>query len=359
MKRYFHGFLLSGLIACLAACAGAAPPASSNGGAAGSKPAAVSVLPRGASGSAPAALFPFKIAYASISGTALPLWIAADAGLFRDSGLDASLVAMTVNSSALMAALSSGEVNLVLTDGGTAADGRAAGADVRVVAQLQPVSPYGLAGAPEIKSTDDLKGRKIGVQSLSGSDAVATKLLLSKLGLDWKTDVSLISVGSGGSSTRVAALLNGTVQATVVDPRADLPAIQPKGFHLVADLAALGVPALSASLAINGAYATAHPEAIQKFTDAIVRAIAREKTDKPYGLKLLERNLKNDDDAVMGPAYDFFQQAVPSLPYPQRPGFEATLPLLSDDNPKLKEVDLSALLDPSFVRSAAERKVGQ
>src|SRR5262249_23236189 len=83
--------LLGGLLAaaCTPTASPAGPPPASPPGAPGA-PAAAS----GAAASAAGALAPEKlqIIYSSLAGNYMPLWIAADAGLFREQGLDVELV---------------------------------------------------------------------------------------------------------------------------------------------------------------------------------------------------------------------------------------------------------------------------
>ena len=68
---------------------------------------------------------------------------------------------------------------------------------------------------------------------------------------------------------------------------------------------------------------------------------------------------KSDDDPAMSAAFDFHAgEVLATLPYPRPEQFADAIDQLSQANPRILEVDLSKLLDPSFVQDAADRGVG-
>ncbi len=316
----------------------------------GTQPAA---LPD-ASSAAP--LVPVKTSNIGVSGGVLPLWISVEGGYFRKHGLDVSSDTLTTSSAATVAALVSGQIQVAWTDGTSAVNARAGGGDVTVVTTIHPAYSYLLMAAPEIKTPDDLKGKKLAVSSLTGTDAVATKLALSRLGLNWQKDVALVATGDNAS--RTAALIGGSVQGTLQEPPGSL-VLEDKGFHAVADLTPMKLPSVNASLIVQTAYLRQHREVIQGFIDGIVEGIARLKKDKPYSVSVLKKYFKNDDYKVMSIVYDYYLPNTPSLPYPNAELFSSAIDELAKENPKLKEVDLSKVVDRSLVQSAADRKLDQ
>ncbi len=345
MKRFLPVFLV-----LLASCGGAAAPAPSPAApkpsAAGAKPAA----------SATEQLIPMKFSNVGVSGGVQPLWIALDGGYFRKNGLDVAADSLTTSSSATVAALVSGQIQVAWTDGTSAVNANAGGADLKVVSTIHPGYSYLIMAAPEIKRPEDLKGQKIAVSSLTGTDAVATKLALTKLGIDWQKDVALVATGDNAS--RTAALLGGSVQATLQEPPGTL-VLEDKGFHPVADLTPMNLPSVNASLIVSGSYLAQNRPAVQKFVDSIVEANARLRKDKPYAVSLLKKYFKSDDDRVMGIVYDHYLPNTPVLPFPKAELFTAAVEELSRENPKLKQIDLKQVVDASFVQSAADRKLDQ
>ena len=86
---------------------------------------------------------------------------------------------------------------------------------------------------------------------------------------------------------------------------------------------------------------------------------ARNKQDRTFALGVLKKYLNSDDETAVGATYDYFTSKVtPILPFPKPEQFADSVNVLSAQNPKVKDVDLGKVLDPSFVQSAADRKVG-
>jgi hypothetical protein len=72
---------------------------------------------------------------------------------------------------------------------------------------------------------------------------------------------------------------------------------------------------------------------------------------------VLKQYLKSEDDTAMGATYDYFvTKAPPVAPKPEH--FTDSYGVLSESNPKVKEVDVARMLDASYFLNAAERKVG-
>jgi NitT/TauT family transport system substrate-binding protein len=294
-----------------------------------------------------------KLAYIGVNGAIVPVFVGQQAGLFAKNGVDLSPVLVS-NGSATVASLVSGDTQVAWTDATGAANAAAGGADLLVIGTMLPSYDYLLEATSEIKSVADLKGKKIGVGSLTGGDAVATKLALTKLGMDWHKDVSLVAVGS--ATTRQAAMIGGAVQAGLELPPESL-ILETHGFHPVLDMKTLNLPSVNASLVVTGSYARTHHDDVQKFIDGMVQSIAREKVDRATTIQVLKTMYKSTSDADLGKTYDFYAPEAPSLPFPKPELFSAEVQELAVDSPKLLKVDLNKLVDPSFVQSAADRKL--
>src|SRR4026209_2331758 len=111
------------------------------------------------------------------------LYVAQDQGYFRKYGLDVSLVQVR-NGPVGMAALSSGESLLHWGSASAANLGAIAeGADLMFVAGLINKLTGAFAASPKIKAPAELKGRSLGVNSLSGGTWIFTMLALDHWGL--------------------------------------------------------------------------------------------------------------------------------------------------------------------------------
>jgi hypothetical protein len=101
---------------------------------------------------------------------------------------------------------------------------------------------------------------------------------------------------------------------------------------------------------------------VQAYVDATVIARAKMKADKDGSVAVLKKYFKSDDTANMGRAYDFFiggaSPVTPAYPFPAVEQFKDAVAILGATNDKIKTVDITKLIDTSYVKSAQDRKLG-
>jgi NitT/TauT family transport system substrate-binding protein len=354
-----------------AAAAGSAAKApagsSANGAGAASAKAAASAKPAGAaSGPAGASAKPgaagtgagasgaagsgtkIAVAYSVGSPGFWPLYMAADTGIFQKNGLDASLQLIPGAPNAT-AAMISGQIQFAQFGGGAAMSAAANGSDLVILAIVVPVDQFVIYGNSSVKSQADLKGKKIGVVALGGSeDNIAVRSGLTHAGIDPDKDVQILPVGQD----RVSAMVNGAVQAASLTPPDTLKA-EANGFHSVLDLAALHVPHLGQSSVSTRAYVTAHRDVAQAYVNSMIEGIAKLKADRTLAISVLGKRIKSDDQQAMGVAYDFYTKEIfPTYPEPKPELFQDAIDGLSKEDPKIKSFDPNKIVEPSFVKNA-------
>jgi len=343
--------LLTAVALALTACGQAAAPAASSGGPSPAAKPSAGTAPASAVPSAP--LTKVTLSYSNLIIDDLPLWVTQEAGIFRSNGLDVDL--QLVESSSGVAALTSGDVQFGSMGGSEIMTAVAGGAKFTVLATLTPVYPYVFEATRDVKTVDDLKGKKVGVSKIGSSSDIATRIGLRGVGLS-ETDVTIVQVGS--AAARTAAMANGAIQGALVQPP-DNYALEKQGFHPLFDMAALKLPAVNTCLAATQTYLSAHRDVAQKLVDSIVQGIAREQSDKAFSVDVMKKYFKSDDTEAMSAAYDFHsKEIVPPLPYPQAANFTASKDALAAVDPKLASFDVTKMLDASFVDSAAQRGLG-
>jgi len=301
---------------------------------------------------ATAPLQKLSVAYSNVSADDLASWVAKEAGIYAQNGLDVDLQ-LVAGGSKTMAALLSGQEDLTLQGGGEVLSATASGADLVVLAALAPVYPYLLEVSADIKTVDDLRGKKVGVSSPGGSADIASRVALKKQGIDPDVDVNFVAVDS--HANRTAALISGAIQAGVDDPP-DSFEVERHGLHPLFDLAALKLPAAQTVLTGQRTWVNANRETTQKFVDSLVQGIARMRADKPFTIGVLKKYFESDDEEAMSGAYEFFVKEVTQpAPFVRPEHFADAVSILGEKNDKIKTVDLSRIIDPSFVQSAVDR----
>jgi ABC-type nitrate/sulfonate/bicarbonate transport system substrate-binding protein len=91
--------------------------------------------------------------------------------------------------------------------------GTANGTGITAIASHRAKMDYVMAGSEDITSVADLEGKTVGVSGPAGFDALLTRLLLDKYGVDADT-VKFVQIGNSGD--RAAALIGGRVDAVTI-----------------------------------------------------------------------------------------------------------------------------------------------
>jgi NitT/TauT family transport system substrate-binding protein len=220
---------------------------------------------------APAAAQSLKAGYISKDLNYLPFFIALKKGFYAKEGIPVDLVSIG-RSDIQLQALVAGELHFanINADNIIIWNERTNG-NLKVAAGSSNAAPYQLIGAKHIKRIEDLKGQRLGVNSLSGG---ATSILLSYLkskGLIHPRDFSM-SVIAGGTPARLSALESGAVAgAVLVMPFSDI-AID-KGFPKLGDTTEIISNYQFNNININPAWADKNRAAVVKFIRAHIQAL--------------------------------------------------------------------------------------
>lgn len=144
-----------------------------------------------------------------------PLYVAEQKKIFEKNGLQVEVIVVRGATNTTRAVLSEtipiGRINPDYVIG--AID---KGAKVKIVSGNMEKIPYDIYARPEIKSGADLKGKTIGVSTLTGGTTLMLQEVLDKAYKLKENDYKLLVVGT--SPDRYAALKGGSVQATFMGP---------------------------------------------------------------------------------------------------------------------------------------------
>jgi ABC-type nitrate/sulfonate/bicarbonate transport system substrate-binding protein len=164
----------------------------------------------------------------------LPLMIAVDAGYFERNGIEGETVLMT--SDRAMAAVASGEIHYVAGVGTASVAAAANGLPIKA-AWFSASSPaYTIYGRPEIKTIEQVRGKRAGVPGFGGTSAMALTLALRHFGIDSARDLTVLQIGT--DDLLIEALRGGSIDVTLFNAPQSLTARQ-EGFTPLADVAKL------------------------------------------------------------------------------------------------------------------------
>jgi NitT/TauT family transport system substrate-binding protein len=281
-----------------------------------------------------------KVSYSQVVADELPLWIGVDAGLFKKQGLNVELTSLSGSNG--FPALISGQTNMASIGASEMVSGSASGAKVKYLATLTPVFPYQLF--TKAHSGAELKGKRIGITTASGSLYVATLAALKQLGLTEK-DVKLVSLGSVTNVNN--ALVAGSIDAALSHPPASTQ-IQSAGYHSILDLAKQKIPTSNVGIAATSAYVSSHKSQVRKFMTALKQAIAREKSDEKYSVSELQKHLKVNDQKALQDTWKYYaQEVLPDQPTPTVAQLQTSKDALAK-SPGVSKLDLSQIVDDEY-----------
>lgn len=204
-----------------------------------------------------------RIAYSSRSNTITPLYIAASRNFFREEGLDVELIQVSPRLGAM--AVMNGDVSFTTSFVSTFR-GILQGLPLKVILIALKKGMYFLVVRPEIKDIQDLRGKKLGVATVRGTDQLVAEELLRSKGFN-PTLVQQLVIGE--TPLRAQALASGAVQAVSISPPYDLM-LQQMGYKVLAGPPEVGMPA--SGLFTSDRLLKENPQMVKRTLRALIKA---------------------------------------------------------------------------------------
>ncbi|HEX9263152.1 MAG TPA: ABC transporter substrate-binding protein [Candidatus Binatia bacterium] len=278
------------------------------------------------------------------------LYVAQDQGFFRRYGLDLTLV-QARNGPVGMAALSSGESFMHWGSvSGANLGAIAEGADLVFVAGFINRLTGVFAANPKIKSPTDLRGKSLGVNSLSGGTWIFTMLTLDYWGLSPERD-KIQMRGLGDSSIVSQALLAGNVDAAYLS-YSFAKVVENKGFRMLADLQKLPIAYQGTGIIMRRGTVASSAATIENVIKALLDGVAfiRNPENKSQVVRSLAKGLrlKRIEDAEEG--YQSMLGLYERKIFPSVDGVRNVIRLLGTNNEKVRRLRAEELVDDSVVK---------
>jgi NitT/TauT family transport system substrate-binding protein len=145
--------------------------------------------------------------------TAHHYWFSEEEGFFDDAGVEVEIIPVSDDQISLRG-LAAGEFDVSETGCTAAMQAIEVGAPLRFIGAVEDKLDYGMVAVRDITSPSETEGRALGVSAPGAISFQVPKLLVEADGGDFD-NVEVVSVG--GSSSRAEALINGTIDAGVVN----------------------------------------------------------------------------------------------------------------------------------------------
>jgi ABC-type nitrate/sulfonate/bicarbonate transport system substrate-binding protein len=288
------------------------------------------------------------IAHAAVNARVLPLWTAKEQGFFAKHGVPADMIFIR-QAPTLVAALTSGDIQIGYT-GGTAVLGAAAsGSDLKILAAFTNRVTYDVVARRGIKSPEDLRGKIFGVQSIGGTVWMGAILALEHFGLDPTRDkISLIAAGD--QSVLAQALVAGTIDVTVLDGVMSRT-LRENGFPILAELGKANIPISSVGIVAKGSFIEKNPQAVENLLKALLEseAFIFGPSNKGRAMAILKKYLRiNDQEAEEG--YRDVITGLDRKPHANVAGLKNVQRLMKLRNPGVEKLKAEELIDDRFMK---------
>ena len=278
------------------------------------------------------------------------LYVAQDQGFFRRYGLDLTLV-QARNGPVGMAALSSGESFMHWGSvSGANLGAISEGADLVFVAGFINRLTGVFAANPKIRSPTDLRGKSLGVNSLSGGTWIFTMLTLDHWGLSPERD-KIQMRGLGDSSIVSQALLAGNVDAAYLS-YSFAKVVENKGFRVLADLQKLPIAYQGTGIVTRRSTIASSAATLENVMRGLLDGVAfiRNPENKSQVARSLAKGLrlKRIEDAEEGyqSMLDLYERKI----FPSVDGVRNVIRLLGAGNEKIRRLKAEELVDDSVVK---------
>jgi len=247
-----------------------------------------------------------RIGYSSISGAYTPIWVAHDAGYFAKEGLQDDIV-LIPSGTQLAQVTVAGEIDIGSLNGSSAIAAALQGADLKIIGNSGNKMVFSLYVRPEIKSVEQLKGKKIGVTRFGSAPDISVRYALRKYNINPDRDLTLIQLGF--MATVAGGLQGGSIDGGVVSPPTQF-AVDKAGFKELINITDMNFAFPNPALVAVGSIIRSKPDVINRFMRAYVRGMHRARTDPAFTYKSMAKYTKIEDAAVLQKAYEFYMSKV-------------------------------------------------
>jgi len=289
-----------------------------------------------------------QIGFASFATGYAPLWVAADRGFFAQEGLDTELIFIGSNPT-LVASMIAREVPLALTAGTAVVSAAAGGGPLKILATFANRSGYDLVARPGITRPEDLKGKRVGVQSMGGGGWMLSLLALERLGLDPVRDRLHIQV-IGPQPQLARALETGGIDVTVLPPGFSQP-LKARGYPVLLNLLNANIPVTGIGVIALKETVEQSPQLVERVLKGLIRALVfvHHPSNREAVTQTLARRLRVEQHGAEE-AYRGALEVLERKPYTSPDGLLNIRRVLTRANPRVATIQVEDVMDMRILR---------
>jgi ABC-type nitrate/sulfonate/bicarbonate transport system substrate-binding protein len=273
-------------------------------------------------------LTPIRIGYSALGSGNSPMWIAKEAGIFADEGLDAEV---SLIRGRLPEALLAGEVEFgsMAAPGVVAANLKGDGDLVFVTGGVNWLMQM-LITRPEIKEVEQLRGRTLGRGHTAGIDRFLVPYLLERHGLKLEVDVKTHPIESQPEA--IEKMASGEIDGFLFSPPYAFAATK-QGNRILIDSGTFWLDYQLDGMVARRSFVEQNPDITRRVVRGYVRGVHRYKTDANIVVAVLRKYSLLEDEAIARQTHTAMDPYFPRVPYPTLRGFVTILTETAKSNP--------------------------
>jgi ABC-type nitrate/sulfonate/bicarbonate transport system substrate-binding protein len=220
-----------------------------------------------------------------------PLIIAKETRLFEQAGLDVELI--NIPPTIAVTALISGDIQYVVF-AGTTINAAVRGLPVKLVMVYNDRPLFSLMSRPEIRSIKDLKGKVLGVATLTSGESFLSRRLLKEAGIDADKDMTLRVIGN--TPDRLQSLRAGAVDATTLTLPVDILA-ERMGLRRLAFMGDT-LESINGGYGVSERWLQQRPDQIRKMIAVAYKGMAHARAQRQDSITLIMSKWKLERDVA-------------------------------------------------------------
>jgi len=250
--------------------------------------------------------------------------MALETGQFKKAGLEVDPVLISGGSKSMQALLAGG-LDFAHVSGGVSVQASLSGADVTIIGTGSNSMSAGVIGGKDIKSYQDLRGKRIGIASFGGNNDIGLRFAFKKNGINPDKDVTFLQLG--GERNRLTALERGAISGTIISPPG-LFVAEAQGYTRLGDLNAMGMRYPELSIVARKRDFKDRRDLIRRYLRAYLEGVRSMKNNREATLRVIEKYIHVGSKAEAIKTYDYFARSISDTLRTERDGiteFLATL----------------------------------
>lgn len=290
--------------------------------------------------------------YPGIAGYNIPFWVALDAGEFKKAGLEVDPVLISGGSKSMQALLSGG-LDFAHVSGGVSVQASLSGAAVTIIATAANSMSAGVIAAKDVKSYQDLRGKKIGIASFGGNNDIGFRFAFKKNGINPDKDVTFLQLG--GERNRLTALERGAISATIMSPPG-LFVAETQGYSRLGDLNTMGMRYPELSIVARKRDLKERRDGVRRYLRAYLEAVRVMKSNRDLTVRLIEKYIHVGSKAEAVKTYDYFVKSISDTLRTERDGITEFLATLEPKTPGASKRNPNEFIDESVLEEALKAR---